>query len=225
MDYKDYMDYNQRDYLFQMQQMQQMRQMPFSFMSPYPDLYMSEIETDRDLQYLQQMYPADARRMQKWVEEACDKLEYEGSMMYDEYPDRVTLLLICDKIADAMMKEDAENQAVKEAGEADAAGDMGRSVDSYMGVNEEMNAMQMRRPDYGPGSDRPPFGPDRRPERPAFDGGGRPERPPFEPDRRPGRPPQGRPTLDPGRRNLLEVLLYNEMYKRRSKRRRTRRFW
>lgn len=222
MDYKDYMDYNQRDYFFQMQQM---RQMPFSPMHPWPDLYMSEIETERDLQYLQQMYPADAKRMQRKVEEECDKLEYEGSMMYDEYPDRVTMLLMCDRIADALAREDAEKQAAEEAGQMDeginTGMDTGTDADNNAGGNDEMNAMQMRRPDYGPGPELLPFGPDRRPGRP-----------PFEPDRRPERPPHhgpkpgpGRPPMDPGRRNLLEVLLYNEMYKRRCKRRRTRRFW
>ena len=40
---------------------------------------------------------------------------------------------------------------------------------------------------------------------------------------RPGPPPP--PPFDPGRRSLLEVLLYNEMYKRRCKRRQCRRFW
>lgn len=159
------MDYNQRDYFYQMQQL---RQMPYPLMYPYPDLYMSEMETERDLQYLQQMYPADAKRMQKKVEEECDKLEYEGSMMYDEYPDRVSMLLICDRIAEALAKEDAEKQAAQ---------------DYEMNDDVEMNATQMRRP--GPG--RPPF--------------------------------------DRGRRNLLEVLLYNEMHKRRCKRRQCRRFW
>lgn len=218
MDYKDYMDYDQRDYFFQMQQM---RQMPFSLMHPYPDLYMSEIETDRDLRYLQQMYPADAKRMQRKVEEACDKLEYEGSMMYDEYPDRVTMLLICDKIADTLAKEEAEKQALAEVA-ADGA--------------EELNAMQMRPPAHGQGSPVLPFGPDRRPERPPFDSDerpgrpphgadGRPQRPPFDQNHGPGRPPQKGPALDPGRRSLLEVLLYNEMHKRRCKHRRARRFW
>ena len=161
MDYKDYMDYNQRDYFFQMQQM---RQMPFSPMHPYPDLYMNEIETERDLQYLQQMYPTDAKRMQRM--------------------------------------------------------ETGADADKNAGGSDEMNAMQMRRADYGPGPELP-FVPDRRPGHP-----------PFEPDRRPERPPHhgpkpgpGRPPMDSGRRNLLEVLLYNEMYKRRCKRRRTRRFW
>ena len=162
------MDFNQRDYFFQMQQM---RQIPYSLMYPYPDLYMSEMETERDLQYLQQMYPADAKRMQKKVEEELDKLEYEGSMMYDEYPDRVSMLLICDRIEKALAREDAERQAREEAD---------------METDEDMNAMDMRRRGRGDRDD---------------------------------------PRFDRGRRNLLEVLLFNEMHKRRCKRRQCRRFW
>lgn len=164
------MDFNQRDYFFQMQQL---RQMPYSWMYPYQDLYMSEMETERDLQYLQQMYPADAKRMQRKVEEACDRLDYEGSMMYDEYPDRVSMLLMCDRIAEELRREDAEAQAVEDAQ------NMTEGV-----MDESMQAMHMDRP-------------------------GPPPPPPF----------------DPGRRSLLEVLLYNEMYKRRCKRRQCRRFW
>ena len=157
---------------------------------------MSEMETERDLQYLQQMYPADAKRMQKKVEEALDKLEYEGSMMYDEYPDRVSMLLICDRIANEMAREDAERQAKEQA---DRAGNMGAEtmpganmnmqpeMTNEMGSGDDMNAMQMRRP--GPGAPPPP------------------------------------PPMDRGRRNLLEVLLFNEMHKRRCKRRQCRRFW
>ena len=162
------MDFNQRDYYFQMQQL---RQMPYSLMYPYPDLYMSEMETERDLQYLQQMYPADAKKMQKKVEEELDKLEYEGSMMYDEYPDRVSMLLICDRIEKALAREDAERQAREEAD---------------METDEDMNAMDMRRRGRGDRDD---------------------------------------PRVDRGRRNLLEVLLFNEMHKRRCKRRQCRRFW
>lgn len=198
------MDFNQRDYFFQMQQL---RQMPYSLMYPYPDLYMSEMETERDLQYLQQMYPADAKRMQKKVEEELDKLEYEGSMMYDEYPDRVSMLLICDRIEKALAREDAERQAKEDADRGsdmrsganadmrsdmrpgtgtDMRPDMGTGMRSDMESGEEMNAMDMRRRDR---RDRDDF------------------------------------RFDRGRRNLLEVLLFNEMHKRRCKRRQCRRFW
>ena len=74
--------------------------------------------------------------MQHLVEEECDRLEYEGSMMYDEYPDRVSMLFLCDKL---------QNKC---------------------------------------------------------------EQP-----------------VDQAKRSLLEVLLYNEMYRRRCRYRRCRRFW
>lgn len=191
------MDFNQRDYFFQMQQM---RQIPYSLMYPYPDVYMSEMETERDLQYLQQMYPADAKRMQKKVEEECDKLEYEGSMMYDEYPDRVSMLLICDRIEKALAREDAERQAKEEA-------DRDRNMGS--GANADMMP--------GMGSDmRPEINTDMR------NGVENGEEMNVMDMRRRGR---GEPRFDRGRRNLLEVLLFNEMHKRRCKRRQCRRFW
>ncbi|MBO5246605.1 MAG: hypothetical protein J6B28_05015 [Eubacterium sp.] len=143
--------------------MHQMHQMTYPFMYPYPDVYMNEVETERDLQYLQQMYPTDAKEMQKKVKETCDKLEYEGSMMYDEYPDRMTMLLICDRIADELMREEEASQTQQQ-----------------MELPQEVQTMQMR---------------------------------------------THRRSLDKGRRSLLEVLLYNEMHKRRCKRRQCRRFW
>lgn len=163
------MDFDQRDYFFQMQQM---RQLPYAMMYSYPDLYMNEVETQRDMEYLQQMYPTDAKRMQRKVTEACDRMDYEGSMMYDEYPDRVSMLLICDRIAAELGREDAENAA------REAASDT---------VQEELSGTQM-----------PP---------------------------RPMAPPSPPPPMDAGRRSLLEVLLYNEMHRRRCKRRQCRRFW
>ena len=202
------MDFNQRDYFFQMQQL---RQMPYPLMYPYPDLYMSEMETERDLQYLQQMYPADAKRMQRKVEEELDKLEYEGSMMYDEYPDRVSMLLICDRIEKALAREEAERRAKEEAD---------RNSDMRPGANADMRSDM--RLDMKPGT-----GADMRPDM------GTGMRPDMETDeemnamnvRRRGRGDRDDFRFDRGRRNLLEVLLYNEMHKRRCKRRQCRRFW
>ena len=198
------MDFNQRDYFFQMQQL---RQIPYSLMYPYPDLYMSEMETERDLQYLQQMYPADAKRMQKKVEEELDKLEYEGSMMYDEYPDRVSMLLICDRIEKALAREDAERRAKEEA---DRGGDMRPGANADMRSDMRPGANADMRNDMGTGM-RPDMEPDE--EMNAMD------------MRRRGRGDRDDFRFDRGRRNLLEVLLFNEMYKRRCKRRQCRRFW
>lgn len=45
----------------------------------------------RDLEYLQQMYPEEVRKYQRRIAEILDKLDYEGSMIYDEYPDCCSL--------------------------------------------------------------------------------------------------------------------------------------
>ncbi|MEZ3503329.1 MAG: hypothetical protein K1W25_07760 [Lachnospiraceae bacterium] len=50
------------------------------------------MEDEMDTKRLTELYPLMARRMQPYVEEVCNRLEYQGSMMYDEYPDRLSLL-------------------------------------------------------------------------------------------------------------------------------------
>ena len=55
-------------------------------------------------------YPETARRIQEKVEEECDLLDYEGSRMYDEYPDRYMLYHLGKKIMD-----DVSGQAGMEA--------------------------------------------------------------------------------------------------------------
>ena len=49
------------------------------------------MEDELDTKRLQELYPLMARRLQPYVEEVCNRLEYPGSMMYDEYPDRLSL--------------------------------------------------------------------------------------------------------------------------------------
>lgn len=50
-----------------------------------------QMEDDADFERLQEMYPIMARRLKPYVEEVCSLLEYPGSMMYDEYPDQLSL--------------------------------------------------------------------------------------------------------------------------------------
>lgn len=60
--------------------------------------YDNSEDADKDLDYMRQMYPITAKKMLASIEEECDKLEYDGSCMFDEYPDRVYLSRIVDKI-------------------------------------------------------------------------------------------------------------------------------
>lgn len=48
--------------------------------------------------YFKGLYPQSVRRHQALVEEACDRLDYAGSPMFDEYPDRETVYRIRDGI-------------------------------------------------------------------------------------------------------------------------------
>ena len=62
--------------------------LPFYMTYPLPMYYQEEDSIIRDLEYLQQMYPSEAKRYQKTISDILDKLDYEGSMIYDEYPDK-----------------------------------------------------------------------------------------------------------------------------------------
>lgn len=72
----------------------------------------------RDLEYLQEMYPAEAKKYQKVIVDVLDRLDYEGSMIYDEYPDKWQIYrlmqIIVDRIKEAASAEkggNAENSA------------------------------------------------------------------------------------------------------------------
>jgi len=56
------------------------------------------MEDEMDTKRLQELYPIMARRMQPYVEDVCNCLEYPGSMMYDEYPDQLSLLRKCKEV-------------------------------------------------------------------------------------------------------------------------------
>lgn len=66
---------------------------PLPFYMTYPGYFGpgQEALLIRDLEYLQQMYPADVRKYQRRIAEILDKTDYEGSMIYDEYPDKCSL--------------------------------------------------------------------------------------------------------------------------------------
>ncbi len=57
-----------------------------------------EASYEKDLRKLQELFPREARRIQEQIKEQCDQMEYEGSAMFDEYPDRYTLESICRRI-------------------------------------------------------------------------------------------------------------------------------
>lgn len=53
-----------------------------------------------ELEYFKSLYPMAVKQRQVLVDEICDQMEYHGSPMYDEYPDRVSIYRIRDGICD-----------------------------------------------------------------------------------------------------------------------------
>lgn len=119
--------------------------MPFYMTYPMQNVFLTEMEYEKDMERMRELYPRRIKVIMGYVEDECDKMEYDGSLMFDEYPDRVLLFKIVNRIYDQTV------------------------------TVEEQSRMQDTR---------------------------------------------DREMLD-----LIQVLLYNEMYKRRCRHRRCRRWW
>ena len=131
---------------------------PFYMVYPMQNVYLTEMDYEKDRDRMKELYPKEARKIEKIVEEECDKMEYDGSLMFDEYPDRVMLKKLCDKIYDKVYGTD----------------------------QTEMETEEFRRRDSGM----------------------------YPP------PPRHRPGMD-----LVQVLLFDEMFRRRCRHNRCRRWW
>lgn len=139
--------------------------LPFYMAYPYLLPFDQEREEEKDLQVMRSYYSRKAARIQEKVERECDRMEYDGSIMFDEYPDKFMMEHLCRKIEREMMEEN-EKEAEKMAGS--------RSEE------EKVQTQIMER--YG---------------------GGR----------------------DGGLRDLIGVLLFNEMFRRRCRHRKCRRYF
>lgn len=62
-------------------------------------------DSEKDWGYFRQLYPSTASRILKEVDQECDQLEYNGSFMFDEYPDKVRLRQIIDRLYDKLQNE------------------------------------------------------------------------------------------------------------------------
>ncbi|HKM03292.1 MAG TPA: hypothetical protein VJZ04_01640 [Lachnospiraceae bacterium] len=82
------------------------RIIPFYMTYPLPIYYEQEDTVMKDLEYLQQMYPTEAKKYQKRIVTILDKLDYEGSIIYDEFPDRIMINKMGKDILAIIQKEE-----------------------------------------------------------------------------------------------------------------------
>lgn len=55
-----------------------------------------------DILYFKSLYPDSVQDIYRLISDYCDKLEYNNSIMYDEYPDKERMLLIVSSIRSSM---------------------------------------------------------------------------------------------------------------------------
>lgn len=187
--------------------------LPYYMVYPMPLAYDDERIERRDYEYMKSLYPDVAKRVLPYVEEECDRMECPCSMMYDEYPDKLQLRMMCSRIYEKVRQNEKLFLEMN---------DMEIQPETYGGVESQ----QIRREDIAAESRQIRKGDredDRRGRRPF-----RPGQPPKQ--ERPGRgrperehPSQRYPQRPDWLRNLIEVMTYQELYKRRQDDRRARR--
>ena len=68
---------------------------PFYMTYPMQSMYLTEMEYEKEMK---QYYPAETKEIMELVEQRLDQLEYEGSRIYDEEPDRLMIQMEIDGI-------------------------------------------------------------------------------------------------------------------------------
>lgn len=88
---------------------------PFHVAYPLTSFYEDEQRAQKDMELMKSFYPETSREIQRQVEKECDRMEYEGSMMYDEYPDPFMMAMTCKRISDQVKKQKDMEQDVMQA--------------------------------------------------------------------------------------------------------------
>ena len=83
---------------------------PFYMTYPMQSMYLTEMEYEKDMERMKQYYPAETKEIMELVEQRLDQLEYEGSRIYDEEPDRLMIQMEIDgiyrKLSDVQKKKE-----------------------------------------------------------------------------------------------------------------------
>ena len=72
--------------------------LPYYMAYPMPLQYDDARIERRDFEYMKSMYPITVKRILPYIEEECDRMSYEGSVIYDEYPDQLQIRLMCNRV-------------------------------------------------------------------------------------------------------------------------------
>lgn len=80
--------------------------LPYYMAYPMPLAYDDEKTERRDFEYMKSLYPSVAKKVLPYIEDECDRMEYDCSMMYDDYPDKLQLRMMCNRIYQKVCREE-----------------------------------------------------------------------------------------------------------------------
>ncbi len=179
----------------------------------------------QDMEYLTSMYPEGMKKIQQYVSEACDQLEYKNSPMFDEFPE----ILFINKISESISNTISSIEGLKgllgqwkltgeEKNQTNPVDEISEYQESYNVMESGLEVQQIGWREFWPGS-RPqpprPHPPGPQPPRP------QPPRPQPPRPQPPGPPPRPLPSPPNTQGNsawlndMVKVMLLNEMFKRR----------
>ncbi len=82
---------------------------PFYMTYPMQNLYLTEMEYEKDMERIKELYPKEVNRILLCIDERCDELEFEGSRIFDENPDRMMMEREVQQIYQRLREEELNN--------------------------------------------------------------------------------------------------------------------
>ena len=65
---------------------------------------------DGDIKIPTYLYPDLAKKVLPYVDDECERMMYEGSVIYDEYPDQLQIRLLCNRVYDKVKRAGIEDE-------------------------------------------------------------------------------------------------------------------
>ena len=98
-----------------------------------------------DILYLKELYPASFLKLQSIIDDECDKLEFDGSIMFDEYPDKERLIVLENSVYETAKKKLEKDVSESQAKRGLPSDEWLKDIMSALLINEMMRRRSRRR--------------------------------------------------------------------------------
>lgn len=110
----------------------------------------------RDFEYFKSLYPQEAKRLQLFVEAVVDEVDYEGSPIYDAYPDRLFVEQLTSQADKRAREEGGTRTGMRISDVMELEGNGYRMWEPRSMHAQELSMQEWGRPPQGPPPPPPP---------------------------------------------------------------------